>query len=559
MPTPDRPIDATPYDITIVGAGMAGLYSAWRLLSPAALHSKSIQQLIQKNGTGQLRLCFLEQSDRVGGRLDTYTFNEAGGVEVTVELGGMRFQQSQALVSQVVQALGLQTASFPMTNNRLFYLRSRQIWENEITNPSSPVQLPYTLPPAEQNQTPDALFNTAVSNAVLDPNAPNWTADQWKNFVLTHTYSSPVGPLEVYNNASYTDIGFWNLLYDQVSQEGYRYLTEAGGYDSNTINWNAALAMPYVASGDYSSSASYLRLVGGYSTLPKALQQAISSQLPISLNTTVKGFTNNAGLIDIVTVDGQGKESVFQTKNLMLCMPKRSLELLDPDSEFGTYMRSSNKLASVLRQPSFKLLLLFDQEWWKQVNIRGTGLVPYGPTITDLPLRMIWYFDDPIVRRAGKQEATKYWALLAAYSDMETEQFWASLRDIATGLPPNPPAIPAPPEMINMAMLQLTQVHGMMLPPPIAGVYKDWGLDPYGAGYHAWAAYLSPWTMFADMLKPMSDYNVFVCGEAYSLDQGWVEGALRTAETVLTQYFGLPVLHGVPAEYIERVEPRHGG
>ncbi len=54
------------------------------------------------------------------------------------------------------------------------------------------------------------------------------------------------------------------------------------------------------------------------------------------------------------------------------------------------------------------------------------------------------------------------------------------------------------------------------------------------------------------MLKPMDDYNVFICGEAYSLDQGWVEGALRTAETVLTQYFQLPVFAGVHPDYVKK-------
>jgi hypothetical protein len=351
---------------------------------------------------------------------------------------------------------------------------------------------------------------------------------------------------------SYMNIRFSNLLYDQVSEEGYRYLTEAGGYDSNTINWNSSVAMPYVASGDYGSSASYLRLVGRYSTLPNSLAQLISRQVAISFNTRPKGFTSSNGLIDVTTVTSQGFENAFQTKYLMLCMPKRSLELLDPDTEFGTYMRGSHLLDSVIRQPSFKLLLLFDSEWWKQVNIRGTGLTPYGPTITDLPLRMIWYFDDPSVLRSDrKQVATKYWALLASYADMVTEQFWNVLREPVAGGRPNQPAVPAPLDMINMALFQLGQVHGMAIPPPVRGVFTDWGLDPYGAGYHAWAAHRSPWTMFKVMLKPMSNYNVFVCGEAYSLDQGWVEGALRTAETVLTQHLRLPVRNGVHPDYVK--------
>ena len=61
------------------------------------------------------------------------------------------------------------------------------------------------------------------------------------------------------------------------------------------------------------------------------------------------------------------------------------------------------------------------------------------------------------------------------------------------------------------------------------------------------------------MLNPMPTYkNVYICGDAYSLDQGWVEGALRTAESVLGAYFGISTPHGVQAGYV-KVEPkRHG-
>ena len=37
-----------------------------------------------------------------------------------------------------------------------------------------------------------------------------------------------------------------------------------------------------------------------------------------------------------------------------------------------------------------------------------------------------------------------------------------------------------------------------------------------------------------------SDWDVHICGEAYSLDHGWTEGALQTADRVLTRFFGLP-------------------
>ena len=37
------------------------------------------------------------------------------------------------------------------------------------------------------------------------------------------------------------------------------------------------------------------------------------------------------------------------------------------------------------------------------------------------------------------------------------------------------------------------------------------------------------------MLKPIPSYNVYICGEAYSLDQGWVEGALSTVDACLPE------------------------
>ena len=35
------------------------------------------------------------------------------------------------------------------------------------------------------------------------------------------------------------------------------------------------------------------------------------------------------------------------------------------------------------------------------------------------------------------------------------------------------------------------------------------------------------------MLKPYDDRNIYVCGEAYSLKQGWIEGALETCHELL--------------------------
>ena len=34
------------------------------------------------------------------------------------------------------------------------------------------------------------------------------------------------------------NIGYWNLMFDQLGSEGYQYAAAGGGYGSNVINWN---------------------------------------------------------------------------------------------------------------------------------------------------------------------------------------------------------------------------------------------------------------------------------------------------------------------------------
>ena len=68
---------------------------------------------------------------------------------------------------------------------------------------------------------------------------------------------------------------------------------------------------------------------------------------------------------------------------------------------------------------------------------------------------------------------------------------------------------------------------------------RAWGLKPYGGGAHAWKPEVKSWEVI-DRLRSFSlpndsqdRQNVHICGEAYSDYQGFIEGALRTAEGVL--------------------------
>lgn len=67
----------------------------------------------------------------------------------------------------------------------------------------------------------------------------------------------------------------------------------------------------------------------------------------------------------------------------------------------------------------------------------------------------------------------------------------------------------------------------------VSGLYSAWRLalaQPKRGGANFWHLHVDSEQVARDILQPKPDVPVFVCGEAYSHQQGWAEGALRTAD-----------------------------
>jgi monoamine oxidase len=102
-------------------------------------------------------------------------------------------------------------------------------------------------------------------------------------------------------------------------------------------------------------------------------------------------------------------------------------------------------------------------------------------------------------------------------------------------------AHPAPKRMVDEMHRQLMLIHGVQdAPQPLEAVYMDWSDDPYGGAVHFWNPGYKPWEVMDAMTQPVEDFPCYICGEAYSMGQTWVEGALQTAEIVLQKRLGLP-------------------
>src|SRR5262249_10028122 len=114
------------------------------------------------------------------------------------------------------------------------------------------------------------------------------------------------------------------------------------------------------------------------------------------------------------------------------------------------------------------------------------------------------------------------------------------------------PATPFKPTklMVQTASAQIAEMHGLReVPPPYSAAYHDWSADPFGAAWHSWKpGFIYP-EIIKRMRRPIESQPVHICGEAYSNQHGWVEGALQTTEVMLEEYFGLSRPDWIPRNY----------
>jgi len=103
-----------------------------------------------------------------------------------------------------------------------------------------------------------------------------------------------------------------------------------------------------------------------------------------------------------------------------------------------------------------------------------------------------------------------------------------------------------------------------IIPDPIAAMFMDWSRYPFHGGWHAWKIGVKS-SQVREKLRgtrcrrsrrrkttttatTTTTTRTFVCGEAYSDLQGWVEGALRSCEKLLIDQFHLPSKY---ADYLQ--------
>ena len=578
--------------IVIVGAGMAGLYTAWRLINEKGYSPKDI--------------VILEKLNRTGGRLDSDLI-EFEDVTVKEEEGGMRFtfdsmDNLMALFMTLPvtdkkgesksgkELIAKQFVPFPMQsggNNKLYFRETP--FKQKDANDFWP-QL-YNLTDQEVDLTPSEIINI-VYNHILAVN-PKFTAKYpnvedrkdpvyWQDFRLNCQWEE----------VSMKDWTLWNLFSNMgYSNEAIKMVYQSSGFNGTFLSqMNGGVA--YQLLKEFPANPQFRTLSEGFSTLPNALAAQIGKK-SIFLNTTVMGLekkeSNDGYKLDYIITNKNGEEKKrgeIYGEKVILALPKLALETLFVRSNaFNLLKRSeSDKLWDTLQtttnQPLLKINLYYSNAWWGNETLVEKGAVAFGPNFSDLPVGSIYPFyavdselaaaleyqqymrkhNQPIPKeiqeRVNNINTSKYQkpAALTIYCDYMNINYWLALQNNGPMFTSamqeiennrdNQVVFAASQKVVEKATEYFKKVFNVTyIPKPVLTSARIWAgstsikkeaSERFGYGVHQWALHAQNDETQKALANPLQ--NLFICNEAYSNYQGWVEGSLRSANLMLKNW-----------------------
>ena len=531
--------------MAVVGGGISGVYSAWRLLTDGGKKSVTVY----------------EADEHIGGRL--LSVKPPNIDNMVAELGGMRIlpEPIQPLINTLIcklndiAAKGSQSGITPITlydfpvndspaSDNIVFTRGTSFRWSDIRK--KPENIPYKLRDDEKNQSLGEIILNAIKEIIpgIDENDPPEINRQ-------KAQNATYGP----ENRPLYEQGFWDVLIQVISYEAYRFEQDAGGYLTTLSNWNAADAIPWFLA-DFGTKATYKGFAQGYRQVVVNMAQLftnaggniVCNQKLASFDWDGNVFTLNFANGDIVTA-----------KALILAMPRRSLELISCGNKYLSDANTSKLIKSVTPKTAFKIFSTYPTPWWQN---QGLSL---GRSLTDLPIRQTYYWADS----QGNPIKDGSAMLMASYDDGTNTEFWDGYRDWSsakwrakgqqkteknamqwTDNAPQWSDYQAPEQMKNEMIRQLAEIHQVKAEDitPDEVCFKDWAEDPFGGGWNFWNIGVKSPDVMKRIIKPHANLPLYICGDAYSNWQGWVEGALETANMVLA----LPDFNVKPIDLSEK-------
>ncbi len=460
---------------------MAGLYATWRLLS---------------GGVKPDRIGLFEASDRIGGRV--LTVRPPYDDRLALDLGAHNFSSSHKLVGGLVERFGLNAVpSTGYSPASIIHLRGRSLTKAEVARSYLRKPFAYGVSAYLQRRGPARILRKALERM-------------------------PAGP-DGRRRLGGRPLADWTLpeaLLEALSPEELRYLADRLIYSFWHRPVQAEAALQWAVQEIFRGNHVMAELAGGMGELPEAFAKDIVErggkvELGHRLEAAEMPDGQPIALRFGTTV---GRRTVVADR-VVLALPPAAIgrvEGLAGRPEIGTL------LAVLAPQRAVMTALVYREPWWRQIGIAG------GVSTTDLQIRHLRHQEPD--RRNGSEAAA-----LISYSDGENADFWNGIAGEETRSGWIDPDHPVAVEMHRQAQSMFVPKMSMALPRPIVAFTQDWSDGGAGAAFHMWAPGSKPKT--SDALRPIDGRQLYICGEAWSTRQGWIEGALETTDLLISRYF----------------------
>jgi monoamine oxidase len=359
------PTDFSSKKIIIIGAGIAGLVSAYEL--KRAGHQVTV----------------LEAQQRVGGRI--LTLREPFSHGLYGEAGAMRLPAAHKLTQSYIQKFGLETYEFTKGHPRSFvYLNGQKALRREITQDPGCLNLDLSRPNHDQNilQFWDEMIHKTAAQVEADEGYWDELAGQYGGISVYEYFKKHHWPEEAITALAILEglepvmsISFFELL--QVD-----------------VHW---------------LRSRLTQIVGGSDLLPKAFLPELQHNLLLGAEVTALDYT-----ADTVTIHYKDKEGLNQVSGdfAILAIPFPALRFVDVLKSFSPARQMA--IRQLHYSDAVKIFLQCRRRFWEEDHqIFG------GASVSDLPIRSVFYPEH------GRQ--TGRGVLMGCYTYGEEADRWAAL------------------------------------------------------------------------------------------------------------------------------------
>ncbi|CAL1709682.1 unnamed protein product [Somion occarium] len=345
----------TPLRVGIVGAGVAGLYSA---------------MLLRKHGH---IVHIFEASNRVGGRIYTHRFNTQE--DQYFEAGAMRLPDSsfQKIVYDLIDHLNT-SPSLPehMRIKRIPYI---------LNSPGNFVHI------NGRRYTNDTL--STASAAVMTPRALDWEVPaEYLDKSAGDLLNAALEPLVKELRVDFEQ-GFQSLLrFDHMSFRFYlqvevgwpaKVIDFVETVTSQTNQFTLSVTELVMQHMDFGTKEWYT-IERGMDRLPEAMAHVVGLD-NITFGARVSGIRSVNGVVHIVA-KGYDQNIEADFDKVLLAVPPAALKMISDRPRWG--IEKEMAIRSLHFEPLYKMGMLFRTRFWEK-HTRG------GQSTTDLPIRWIVY------------------------------------------------------------------------------------------------------------------------------------------------------------------------